>query len=267
MRASMRPDAADAADAFGAPRRRARRVPPAGTHWASRAVIALVGAAWLLLIGFTFQPRQTVLHAGSPHSSCEATGISGPAGREGRCARQESLLGPATVYNVVDRARVLQMPEYQARVISSTIAPTHVRRSPTSGNYYPHGHGWLVSFEIAITNTRAQPLQLGEPSSDTTLPLYPSHPRVELLIPPSLASSSSGSDEDIALSELVNGHGAPRPSIGLPRLIPGRGTITAWATFVAPEWSRELLDARPADLDFSRTDNDAHYVGQIRLWK
>jgi len=230
-------------------------------------LLALAVAAWLLLIGFTLESGRTLLRAGSPYPSCEAAGISTPAGREGRCADQEGLLGPATVYNVVDRRRVLQMPEYQARVIASTIAPTRVRRRSNDGNYYPHGHGWLVSFEIAITNTRTQPLLFGDGRSDTILALYPSHPRVELLIPPSLASSSSGSDEDIALSELVNGHGAPRPSIGLPQLIPGRGTITAWATFVAPEWSRELLDARPADLDFARTDNDAHYIGQIRLWK
>jgi hypothetical protein len=223
----------------------------------------VIGAASL---AFVVHPLRSWLRHISVAGSCSQKGISTLQGREGTCERVSGLFSSPTVYNVVDRRRVLRMPEYQARLLTSTITGTtvtgHIDRT-----YYPQGHGWLVSYEIAVTNTRAQPLMFGEAADDTVLPRYPSHSRVELLVPQSRSASASGSDEEYALRELLNGDGAPRPSIGLPRLIPGHGTITAWATFIAPEWSRELLTARPADLDFRRTDNDPHYIGQIRLWK
>jgi hypothetical protein len=243
---------------FGAPRQRPR---VALLTLILGAIV--VGAAVLALIA---HPTQSWLRHISAEGSCAQKRISTLQGREGTCQRVSGLFSSPTVYNVVDRSRVLRMPEYQARLLTSTITDTtvtgHIDRT-----YYPQGHGWLVSYEVAVTNRRAQPLMFGEAANDTSLPHYPTHPRVELLVPRSRSASASGSDEEYALRELLNGNGAPGPSIGLPRLIPGHGTITAWATFIAPEWSRGLLTARPADLDFRRTDNDSHYIGQIRLWK
>jgi len=252
------PDASEAANAFGAKRRPRRGV--------LIVVVVCIALVRLLLIGLTNQTVRGWLHIGSSLPSCAAAGISTPAGREGKCARVDGLFS-SRVYNVVDRGHTLYMPEYQARLLTSRIAHTRVSGSSTNASYYPDGHGLLVSYEITITNTRDTPLLFGQAASDTMLPFYPSHPQVELLMPPSLASSSSGSNEDIGLSELINGRGAPTPSIGLQQLIPPHGSITGWATFVAPGWSRELLDVRPADLNLYRLNYDDHYTGQIRLWK
>jgi hypothetical protein len=239
------------ADPFGAPRPLPRVVLLALILGA-----IVIGAASLALI---VRPLHRWLRDISVAGSCSRL-----QGREGKCERLSGLFSSPTVYNVVDRSHVLQMPEYQAHLLSSTIAGTSVTRRSSN---YPKARGWLVSYEIEIVNTRAQPLMFGEAANNTSVERYPDHSRVELLFPQSHESSASGSDEDYALPELLNGNGPYHPSIGLPRLIAGHGTITAWATFIAPEWSRELLTARPADLDFRRIDNDSHYVGQIRLWK
>jgi hypothetical protein len=252
------PPTSDAANAFGLRRRRSRVV--------MVAVVFCLLLARLLLIGLTNQTVRGWLHIGSSLPSCAAAAISTSAGREGKCARISGLFS-SRVYNVVDREHTLHMPEYQARLLTSTITHTRVTGPSTNAAYYPEGHGLLVSYEITITNTRDTTLLFGQAASDTTLPFYPTHPQVELLMPPSLASSSRGSNEDIGLGELINGRGAPTPSIGLQQLIPPHGSITGWATFVAPGWSRELLDARPADLNLYRLDHDDHYTGQIRLWK
>jgi hypothetical protein len=248
-----------AAEAFGAPPRRRRR-----PSFAVIVVAVTLGAALITLGQFSVRGW---LHVGRLLHSCVGAGISTREGREGHCERIDGLFSQPTVYNVVDRHRVLRMPEYEARLLSSTIASTHVKVSARDRSLYPDGRGWLVSYELLITNTRATPLLFGQFPGETARPLYPQHSQVELLIPESLESSRSGSDDDSGFGELVNGNGAPRPSIGVRRMIGPHESVTAWATFVAPEWSRDLLSSRPADLDLLRGDGESHYVGQIRLWK
>jgi hypothetical protein len=230
-------------------------------------ILALALAPWLVLLPVIALTNTTVrgwLHIGSSLPSCEAAGISTAPHREGKCALVSGLFS-STVYSVVDRDQTLQMPEYQARLLASRFPAGRVNGGYKP--YYPDGRGLFASYEIRITNPRSTPLRFGEAAPITTSPSYPRHPRVALLIPPSLTSSSRGSAEVLRFAELINGRDTPTPSIGLVRLIPGHGSITGWATFVAPAWSGGLLDARPADLDLYRVDNDPDYVGQIRLWK
>jgi hypothetical protein len=248
-----------ATDAFGEPPRPRRGIPLATLL----AAIVVCGVFAMLAL---FSVRGW-LHVGTLMHSCVGSGIGTREGREGQCERVNGLFSQPTVYNVVDRHHALRMPEYEARLLVSTISSTRITGASINKRYYPNGHGWLVSFQLQITNTGDTPLLYGQTPGATTRHLYPRHPQVELLIPPSLGSSDSGSDDDIALDELINGNGAPGPSIGLRRLIEPHASITGWATFVAPEWSRSLLSARPADLDLLRVDDDSHYVGQIRLWK
>jgi hypothetical protein len=262
MHGSRSPDASDAAKAFGIPQRSAWRVQPPGSHWASRVVIALVLASWLALLGLGFPVGRALLRDGSPYPSCEAARISTPEGREGVCARGGGLLGAATVYNVVDRARVLSMPEYQASLLASRIAPTRVRNFARNADLYPGGRGQLVSLEVSIANTSDRPLQFGEAAADARLASYPRHAIVELLLP-----QSPGSVQDIGYPAIVNGRGAPTPSVFRPLAIAPHERVIGWVSFVAAAWSLSVLHSRPADLDFLRTDGDTNYVGQIRLWK
>jgi hypothetical protein len=204
MQEDTSPNASEAANAFGAKRRPRRGV--------LIVVVLCIAPVQLLLIGLTNQTVRGWLHIGSSLPSCAAAGISTAAGREGKCARIDGLFS-SRIYNVVDRGHTLHMPEYQARLLTSRITHTRVTGPSTNAAYYPDRHGLLVSYEITITNTRDTTLLFGQAASDTTLPFYPSHPQVELLMPPSLASSSGGSNEDIGLSEVINGRSAStRPS-------------------------------------------------------
>jgi hypothetical protein len=261
MHGSRREDARDAADAFGASRRSAWRVQPPSSHWASRVVIALVLASWLALIGLSFPTGRALLHAGSPYPSCEAAGISTPDGREGVCERG-GLFGPVTLYNVVDRSHVLSMPEYQASLLASRITPTRVPNFAENEDLYPGGRGQLVSFEVSITDTNDRALHFGEAARDARPASYPSHPIVELLLPGSLRSV-----EDISYPAILNGRGAPTPSVFQQLPIEPHERVIGWVSFVAPAWALSVLHSRPADVDFLRADGDTHYVGQIRLWK
>jgi hypothetical protein len=245
----------NAASAFGAPRHRLGKASIA-------SVLVVLLLARLLLLALSSSSVRAWLHVGSRLPSCEAAGISTPQAREGECARGSGLFSPATVYNVVDRGHTLAMPEYRARLLSSRIVHTRVTGPATNAAYYPAGHGLLVSYELTIANPGGEPLPFGQDTGANPLPFYPKHPRAELAIP-----TVPDSDDDVAFGEILNGRGAPRPSIARQPSIPAHGSITGWVTFVAPGWSGELLGARAADLNFLRIDNDAHYVGQIRLWK
>jgi hypothetical protein len=262
MRDPALPDRSDAVNAFGSPRRPARWASLVGARWASLTVIAVVVAAWLLLIALAFPSGRALLHVGSPYPSCAAAGISTPEGREGVCARGAGLLDPVTLYNVVDRRHVLRMPEYQASLLGSQITHTHVPNAAENEDLYPEGHGQLVSFQVAITNTSDRPLQFGEGASYAPTAFYPSHPMIELALP-----QSPGSEADINFPAIINGRGAPTPSVFQQLPIAPHERLTGWVTFVAPAWSLSVLNSRPADVDFYRTNASNHYTGQIRLWK
>jgi hypothetical protein len=234
--------ASSVANAFGLRRRRPRAV---------MAVVLCLLLARLLLIGLTIPTVRGWLHVGSSLPSCTAAGISTPTGREGKCARISGLFS-STVYNVVDRAHTLQMPEYQARLIGTRIASTRANGPFAGAQEYPDHSGLLVSFEVMISNTSGVPLAFDSTGKDIELAL----PRLP------------GSEVDLAEEELLSSQGTPvQPSLAQRGAIPARGSVTGWATFVEPPSSLAVLTARPADLDFHRVDNDSNYVGQIRLWK
>jgi hypothetical protein len=254
MRHDTSPPANDAADVFGVTRRRRRSGP----------IVAIALCLLLIrfaLVGLGDQSVRAFLHIGSSLPSCEAAQISTPQAREGMCTRTSGLFTD-TVYNVVDRDHVLRMPEYQARLLNTMIALTRVRRTATNAAEYPTGRGLLVSFEVTIANINGRPLPFGPGIGYQPRPSYPQETAVELLLP-----TASDSNNDLGYPAVLNGRRAPSPSIFQRRPIPASGVLTGWVTFVVPLSARYALDARPADLDFFRTNHDPHYVGQIRLWK
>jgi uncharacterized RDD family membrane protein YckC len=196
------------------------------------------------------------------HPPCWAAGISTPEGREGVCVRISGSAGQTTTYNVVDRRHALRMPEYEAHLLGSQITPTHVTNHAENEALYPHGQGQLVSFRVVITNTGSAPLPFGSRVATRATPSYPAHPLMELALP-----SSPGAGADVGFPAILNGRRAPTPSVfEQPPIAPHRHLI-GWVTFVAPAWSLRVLDARPADVDFFRSNGSSDYIGQIRLWK
>jgi hypothetical protein len=256
MQDSAVSDASDPAAAFGAPRRPVRR------RWL--VVVALGVLLRLLLILVASSSVRAWLHIGSGYPSCAAAGISTSEGREGICARGIGLWGPSTVYNVVDRGHVLRMPEYEARLLGSRVTPTHVTNAPEHEELYPGGRGQLVSFQVMITNTSGRPLPFGVGVGYAPIPTYPVRPLVELALPSAAGSSSNA---DAGYPAIINGRGAPTPSVFRQSLIAPHESVSGWVTFVAPAWSLGVLEARPADVDFFRVDGSGGYVGQIRTWK
>jgi len=256
MRHSAVSDASDPAAAFGAPRRAVRR------RWL--VVAALTALLRVLLILVASPSVRALLHIGTGYPSCAAAGISTPEGREGVCARGIGLVGQTTVYNVVDRRHVLRMPEYEARLLGSRVTSTHVTNAREHEDLYTGGRGQLVSFQVTITNTSGRPLPFGEGVGYAPAPSYPAQPLIELALP---SATGSSSDTDTNYPAIINGRGAPTPSVFRQPLIAPHESVTGWATFVAPAWSLAVLEARPADVDFSRVNGSSNYVGQIRLWK
>jgi hypothetical protein len=258
MRHSAVSDTGDPAAAFGAPRR------PVYRRWLVVVVLAVLLRVLLVLVVESPSVR-ALLHVGSGYSSCVAAGISTPEGREGVCARGIGLVGQTTVYNVVDRRHVLRMPEYEARLLPGWRATsTHVTNASEHEDLYPGGHGQLVSFQVRITNTSGRPLPFGAGVGDAPRPSYPAQPLIELALP---SITGSSSDTDTNYPAIVNGRGAPMPSVFRQQLIAPHESVTGWVSFVAPAWSLAVLEARPADVDFSRVNGSSSYVGQIRLWK
>jgi uncharacterized RDD family membrane protein YckC len=238
----------------GLPRRASWRVAFYPAVW----LFAVLFATFALGLGDAAGEREQAAR----YPTCLAAGISAPEGREGVCARGSGLTGPITIYNVVDRSHVLRMPEYEAHLLGSEITPTHVTNASENEDLYPEGHGLLVSFQVMITNTSRTPLPFGSGVAEEPIPSYPRHALIELALP-----SSPGSAADVGYPAILNGRGAPTPSVFQQHLIAPHGHLVGWATFVAPSWSRSVLEARPADIDFFRFDGSSDYVGQIRLWK
>jgi uncharacterized RDD family membrane protein YckC len=228
--------------------------------------VALYPSLWVLGVLFAIfalglgkaagQREQAFAH----YPDCSTAGISTPEGREGLCVRIGAS-GMPTVYNVVDRGNTLRMPEYEARLLGSRITPTRVPNASENPGLYPDGRGQLVSFQVIITNTSRTPLSFGE-VPEQAAPSYPRKPTIELALPASPESST-----DLAYPAILNGRHAPTPSVFQRQPIAPHGRRVGWVSFVAPAWSPSVLEARPADMDFLRTDGSSSNVGQIRLWK
>jgi hypothetical protein len=112
----------------------------------------------------------------SCYPTCTAAGIDSAGGNEGTCT--EGLLTSLTTVNVVDRARVLHMPEYDTRLLVSQIKPTRASNASEHRYYYPNDLGQLVSYKLSITNTGTRPLWFGLGARYEPRASYASNPLV-----------------------------------------------------------------------------------------
>ncbi|HYH88748.1 MAG TPA: hypothetical protein VEX67_05920 [Solirubrobacteraceae bacterium] len=215
------------------------------------AVIVIAVAVRLAIGASSLSSVQAWLHIGSPYPECSAAGIGTPDGREGTCARRHGLFAAADVAVVVNGAHTLRMPEYTARVVDSAIEPTTVYGRYATVSDYPGGHGVLASFRVRITNTTSAPLAFDADGKD-----------IQLLVP-----SAVGSRRSVGWRESLNAVGARGPSFAQMGPIAPNASVTGWATFVTPLWTRTLIHAKPSDLEFFRPGRDRHLYGHIRLWK
>jgi hypothetical protein len=154
-------------------------------------------------------------------------------------------------YNVVDRAHTLRMPEYDARLDTSTTSTTTLV-GPVNASEFPDREGLLASFEVTITNTGHLPLALDATSEDTNLVL----------------PKSPGSADAVRWSELPHPNGAPGTLLAQESPIAPGATVSGWVTFLTSLVEQPTLKERPADLDLLPPNHrNRDYIGQIRLWK
>lgn len=248
------PTARDPADAFGVARRRGRSA-------------RLAGALCALLVFFMFvllsrPSARSQPHIQSRYPGCVAAGIDYAEGHEGICV-EGSPTSPTTV-NVVDRARTLQMPEYDARVLRWRIVTTRVDNASENPDLYPHGAGRLLSYELSVTNRADRPLRFGVGTGYTPRASYRPSPDLELALP----ESPESTDGLVATyPPIIEGRGAPTPSVLQQPPIAPNETRAGWVSFVAPAWALSVLGKSGADVEFYEVNGNRHYRGSIRLWK
>jgi hypothetical protein len=202
------------------------------------------------------------LHLFSLHPTCIAAGVDSADGNEGTCM-EGPLTSPTTV-NVVDRARTLHMPEYDARLLVSLIKPTRVSNASEHRYYYTNGAGQLASYKLSITNTGTRPLKFGLGVGYERRASYSPNPEVELALP---ELSDRTGDTTTSYPPIIEGRGAPTPSILQQPPIAPKETRTGWVSFVAPAWALGAIARPGADIDFYKVDGSTSYRGSIRLWK
>lgn len=195
-----------------------------------------------------------------PYPSCGAAAFEPPESREGLCAVEER--SNIVVRNIVDRNSTLHMPEYDAHLITWTVARTRVSNWRNEPKSYPEGRGALVSIEVKISNPGNEPLQYGPLIARASVPSYRPHPPAELALP-----IPAGPGEDASFAALFNARGAPDPSLfGQPPIQPG-SSITGWISVVAPLNAGGLVGMERSALELWPVDGNPNYVGIIRLWK
>jgi hypothetical protein len=225
-------------------------------------VLCALLVLFLLVALFRTAVQVRGLQTGSRYPWCTAAGIDSAEGHEGTCV--EGSFSSLTTVNVVDHARALKMPEYEARLVGMQIVPTRVRSAASNDDLYPNGAGQLVSYELSITNTGEQPLQFGVGTGYERRASYKPNPDVELALPESL----NPADNFVATyPPLIEGHHAPVPSILQQPPIAPHETRTGWVSFVAPAWAQRVLSRPGADVELYKLDGDKRYRGSIRLWK
>jgi len=65
---------------------------------------------------------------------------------------------------------------------------------------------------------------------------------------------------------IIDGRGAPEPSIlQQPPIAPGQ-TGTGWVSFIAPSWAQSVITRPGADVHFYTVNSEPGYRGAIRLW-
>lgn len=217
----------------------------------------------LFLLLSSFRPAaRSQPQIGSRYPTCLAAGIDSAEGHEGTCV--EGPLTSLTTVNVVDRARTLRMPEYDARLLESQIVPTHVRSATSNDDLYPNGAGQLVSYELSITNTGAAALQFGAGTRYVRPASYSPNPDVELALPESL---NPADNFVTTYPPIIEGRRAPTPSILQQPPIAPHETRTGSVTFVAPAWALSVLAEPGADVELYKVNGDTRYRGSIRLWR
>ncbi len=195
-----------------------------------------------------------------PYPSCGAAAYEPPESREGLCAVEEHA--SIVVRNIVDADSTLHMPEYDADLITWTVARTHVSNWRNEPALYPDGHGALVSLEVEISNPGPEPLQYGPLIARASSPSYRPDPPAELALP-----IPAGPEQDTSFAALFNARGAPSPSLfGQPPIQP-RSSITGWISVVVPPDAGRLVGMERSDLELRPVDGNPNYVGIIRLWK
>jgi hypothetical protein len=199
----------------------------------------------------------------SRYPTCTVAGIDSAGGNEGTCT--EGLLTSRTTVNVVDRARVLHMPEYDTRLLVAQIEPTRVSNASEHRHYYPNDQGQLVSYKLSITNTGTRPLSFGLGTGYEPRASYGSRPPDVELALPELSDSSDGIVT--AYPPIIEGRRAPTPAILQQPSIAPNETRTGWVSFVAPAWALGVIAKPGADIDFYKVDGTRSYRGSIRLWK
>jgi hypothetical protein len=154
-----------------------------------------------------------------PYPSCGTAAFEPPQSRQGLCTVYEH--SGIVVKNIVDRNSTLHMPEYDARVITWTVARTRVSNWRAEPKRFPEGHGALVSLEVEVSNPGNEPLQYGPLIARSSAPSYRSHPPAELALPISAGSPGEG----LSVVAILNPRGAPvRRFSGKPRFCPIRAS-------------------------------------------
>jgi len=155
------------------------------------------------------------------------------------------------------------MPQYAVRLVDSRIAPTLVGNAAQHPRDYPNKRGELISYYLQVTNTSDRPLLFGVGTVDEPPASYPMRqPPVELGVPETITGGYT-----VTFPPIVEGHGAPEPSILQQPPIPPHKTRFGWVSFVASGWASGVLSSPGADVHFYKTTGQRNYRGSIRLWK
>lgn len=196
----------------------------------------------------------------SPYPSCGTVAFEPPTSQEGLCVVYED--SNLVVRNIVDRDSVLHMPEYDAHLITWTVARTRVPNWRKEPKLYPEGHGELVSLQLEISNPGNAPLQYGPLIAREPAPSYRPHPPAELMLPLPTEPGQLAS-----FAAIFNARGAPGLSLfGQPPIQP-RSSITGWISAVVPLNASRLVGVLRSGLLLSPIDGNPNYVGIFRLWK
>lgn len=252
-------DQKEAFEGFATPSGPGTARPTRGPSSMLIAIFCLLGAVALAYLVVGVEDGQ--LHLFSRYPDCAAAGIDS-AGNEGTCIEGPPT-SPTTV-NVVNRARVLHMPEYNARLLVTQIKPTLVSNAAEHRYYYPTGVGQLVSYKLSITNTGKRPLLFGIGTGYEPQASYSPSPDVELMLP---EPSDPTGDIVTPYPPIIDGHRAPVPSLLQQPPIAPNETRTGWVSFIAPGWALTVITKPGADIDFYKVDRTRGYRGSIRLWK
>ena len=238
------------ADPRGARRQRAARI----------AAVVCALTLLLVLVGQVHVHVRSQGALGAPaYPGCAEAGIDStgatkaPASKGRRC---RSLRSRSSI--VRERCR---RPNIECACWRIRAPPTRVSNASEHPSYYPGGTGQLISYKLALTNTESHPLRFGPGTRYTLRASYAPRPAVALALP----ELSGGLVT--TYPPIIDGHGAPGPSIlQQPPIAPGE-TRTGWVSFIAPAWAESVITRPGADVDFHRVSGEPGYRGAIRLWK